>query len=437
MIPLPISRAARTAPVHPTPRAAVAARSLRMPAFWVLSVLLLVGAVRIGWTIRGAFDAYPLATGAAVGLFGLYAVPFLIFIDRIDYLEREPPVLLATAFTWGAVVATAAAIPGNAALDDLAAKWGSPAFAASWGPALAGPTVEEPLKLLGVVMIVLVAREQMNSLVDGFVYGAVVGLGFQVVEDMLYAANDVAAAGTGDHVAPVIGTLVGRGFVAGLWSHTLFTALAGTGVAYAVVRRRDRSRRMRLSVAALCLAGAWACHFAWNSPLLADGFGLGWPGQLLAGLVKGVPVLVAILALLWTAGHREADYYAAVLARLSEPRLATAEEIAALRSPGRRAAARRAAAERYGRPGLRATSGLQAAQARLAVELSRGGPAEEPEGPVAYWRERVLTARQRLAALDDAQPRRTVVPDAVMWLAGSAVVASLAFGLALVLRALH
>ena len=435
MIPLPISRAARTAPVHPTPRAAVAARSLRMPAFWLLAVLLLGGALRIGGTLQSALAAYPRATGVALLLFGLYAVPFLVFIDRIDYLEREPPLLLATAFAWGALVATSAAIPGNAALDNLTAKWGSPEFAASWGAALAGPTVEEPLKLLGVVMIVLIAREQLNSLVDGFVYGAVVGLGFQVVEDVIDAANDVAAAGTGDHVAQVLGTLVGRGFVGGLWSHTLFTALAGAGVAYAVVRRRDRSRRARLAVAMLCLVSAWACHFAWNSPLLADGFGLGWPGQLIAGLVKGVPVLVAILALLWTARHREADYYAAVLARADDPRLATPGEIDALRSPGRRATARRAAADRYGRAGFRATCALQAAQARLAVELSRGGSVDEAESPVAYWRERVLAARRRLIGLENARPRRVPVPDTALWLAGSVVVALLALGLALVLRA--
>ena len=47
------------------------------------------------------------------------------------------------------------------------------------------------LKTLGVVIIVLVARRQINSVVDGAVYGAFVGLGFQVVEDFIYAVNAV------------------------------------------------------------------------------------------------------------------------------------------------------------------------------------------------------------------------------------------------------
>jgi hypothetical protein len=66
--------------------------------------------------------------------------------------------------------------------------------------------------------------------------------------------------------------------------------------------------------------------------------------------------------------------------------------------------------------------------------LSRGGSPTEAEGPTAYWRERVLVARQRLIALDSAQPRRALVPDGVTWLLGSAIVALLALGLALVLR---
>jgi hypothetical protein len=33
-------------------------------------------------------------------------------------LEREPPLLMATAFAWGAMVATTTAMPGNRAMLD-------------------------------------------------------------------------------------------------------------------------------------------------------------------------------------------------------------------------------------------------------------------------------------------------------------------------------
>ena len=63
----------------------------------------------------------------------------------------------------------------------------SPAAASTWGPAVTGAAVEELVKVAGVVAIALLAPRQINSVVDGFVYGALVGLGFQVVENIVFA----------------------------------------------------------------------------------------------------------------------------------------------------------------------------------------------------------------------------------------------------------
>lgn len=369
---VPPRRAARTAPVRPTPDWVRPHRSLRLPAFWLLLVLLLAGAMRVSAMLRSAWSLYPTATSTAMVLFALYAVPFVLLVRMLDYLEREPPLLVTAAFGWGGLVAVATAIPGNAAVTDLLAKLGSPAFAATWGPAVAGPLIEEPVKVLGVVMVALIAARQINSVLDGFVYGAFVGLGFQVVEDVLYAVNAVAVAGRGDQVEPVIVTFFLRGFLAGLWSHTLFSALAGAGVGYVVVRR-DRPARTRAGVVAAALACACLFHFTWNSPLLADGFGYGAAGVLAAVLFKGLPALVLAILLVGAAGRREADYYSRELAQLDDLRIATPEEIAALGSIRGRAAARRYAQGRVGFRGVRAVRDLQRAQARLAVELSRGG----------------------------------------------------------------
>jgi len=245
-----------TVGVRPASPSARPAKSLRLPAFWLVLVLLGMGAWRIFAIVRDSFGLYPRATAVALGLFGLYAVPFWIFVERLDYLEREPPLLLATAFAWGGLVATSTAIPGNAAVHNLLAKLVSPEFTAAWGSAIAGPTIEELLKTLGIVAIVLIARAQVNSVLDGVVYGALVGLGFQVVENIVYAVNAVAIVGNGDRVGPVVSTFFLRGFLAGLWSHTLFSALAGAGVAYVVVRT-DKPLWIRLVVAGGALGGAW------------------------------------------------------------------------------------------------------------------------------------------------------------------------------------
>jgi len=388
--------------VRPRSPAARPVKSLRLPAFWLVCALLGIGAWRITAIVRDAFGLYPRATAVALGLFSLYAVPFWIFVERLDYLEREPPLLLATAFAWGGLVATSTAIPGNAAVHNLLAKLVSPEFASAWGSAIAGPTIEELLKTLGIVAIVLIARAQVNSVLDGVVYGALVGLGFQVVENVVYAINAVALVGNGDQVGPVVATFFLRGFLAGLWSHTLFSALAGAGVAYVVVRT-DRSLPVRLAVAGGALLGAWLCHFVWNSPLLGDGLGGGF-GLLAALLVKGIPPLAVILIMVRSARHREADYYVGQLAALGDTRVATVGELRALSTGHMRAAARRYA---HGRAGIKARAAvrrLQRAQARLAVELSRLGPTLElDEPPFGRWYREALMQRYRLESLGHAE----------------------------------
>jgi protease PrsW len=394
-LPAAAPRSARTAPVHPTPVWARARKSLLLPAFWVVLALTVAGGVRVAGFVRSSFAEFPVATATAVALFALYAVPFLIFVAALDYLEREPPLLLATALAWGGLVATTVSIRGVAAVHNLLAKLVSPAFAAQWGSALAGPTVEEVAKALGVVAIVLVAKAQVNSVLDGVVYGALVGLGFQVVENLAYAVNAVAMAGRGDSAAPVVATFLLRGFLFGLWSHTLFTALAGAGIGYLVVRT-DRSLPSRVAAVVLALGGAWAAHFLWNSPLLSDGFGAGGLG-LFAGLtLKGLAPLLGILLLVRAARHREADFYTAQLAALGDPHVATAGELHVLGQGHLRAEARRYAHARAGVRGRRMVRRLQNAQARLAVELSRGQPGER-------WRAEALHLRARLVAIGHAE----------------------------------
>lgn len=357
-----------TAPVRPGEQQR--AQLLRTPAFWVVLVLLVAGGIRIS-ALGGQFvSAYPKATLTAVALFALLAVPFWLFLADLDFLEPEPIGMQAMAFAWGGLVATSVSIPAGTALEDLVAKLGSPGLAADWGAALAGSTVEEIAKTLGIFAIVLMAGTQINSVLDGVVYGAMVGLGFQIIEDIVFALGAVALAGRGDSVQPVISTFLLRGFLSGAWSHTLFGALAGAGVGYLVVRR-DKSRSLRAGVALLAVFGAWCCHVLWNSPLLSDGLGNGGVALLAVLVLKGLPPLLLILWLVRAAHDREADYYTAQLAALGDPVLITEAELVVLRSGPRRAEARRHARLVGGQKAKAAVRRLQRAQARLAVELSR------------------------------------------------------------------
>jgi RsiW-degrading membrane proteinase PrsW (M82 family) len=367
------------------PGAVRAAALPRQPAFWVVAALLVAGAGRIAQITGRFFEVYPVATITAILLFALLAVPFWLFLAELDFLEREPAGLRVLAFAWGGLVATSVSISGSNSLENLIAKLGSPGLAADWGAALAGPTVEEIAKTLGVVAIVLIARAQVNSVLDGVVYGALVGLGFQIVEDVVFAVGAVALAGEGDQVQPVVTTFLVRGFLAGVWSHTLFGALAGAGIGYLVVNP-DRTRRHRFAMAGLALLGAWASHVLWNSPLFRDGLGNGALALLAVLVFKGLPPLLLILYLVRRAHDREAAYYVGQLAALRDPALITDGELSVLGSGSRRAAARRHAAAHAGRRGRLAVRRLQRAQARLAVELSRAGDPRQHHAEVQRHR---------------------------------------------------
>jgi RsiW-degrading membrane proteinase PrsW (M82 family) len=361
------------------------------PSLWIVLGLLVAGAVRMGGIGIRFGSTYPVATLTATVLFALFAVPFWLFVAELDFLEREPIALRLVAFAWGGLVATAVSIPGSAALENLIAKLGSPHLAADWGAALAAPTVEEIAKVLGVVAVALIARSQVNSVLDGVVYGALVGLGFQIVENIVFAVGAVALAGQGDDVRPVVSTFMLRGFLSGVWSHTLFGALAGAGVGYLLVRH-NRRRRVRIGAAALCVLGAWGSHMLWNSPLLSDGLGNGAVALLAVLMLKGLPPLLVTLWLVRRVHDQEADYYVGRLADLNDPELITPAELGVLRSGARRSAARRHAGFAAGRRARSAVRRLQRAQARLAVEISRGAP-------TGHWSDDIRTHRAALLRL--------------------------------------
>jgi RsiW-degrading membrane proteinase PrsW (M82 family) len=381
------------------------------PSTWLLLGIYLVGGVRILAMLRAGFADFPVATITASVLFTLYAVPFIVLLRMIDYLEREPARLQAMAALWGGLVATATAVSGGAAVQNLMAKLGSPALAAQWGQAVSGAAVEELVKVAGVIAIALVAPSHINGVVDGFVYGALVGLGFQTVENIAFSLNAVASDVGADAVGPVIATLLVRGFLSGLWSHTLFTGLAGAGVAYALVRR-DRTVIQRAAVAIGLFAAAAGFHLLWNAPVLS-GARLGLFGVIVMLLVKGIPALMVGVGLVVAAERRESEYYAGLLAGVADHRVATPDEIIALVSPRRRLAARQRARDRLGGAGARAVRRLQRAQARLAAALSR-----DPAGEVRRRRREVLRRRHQLLALAldgaDRPMRRTTVPVVVI-----------------------
>ena len=66
-------------------------------------------------------------------------------------------------------------------------------FSYYWSAALTAPVVEETYKYLGIVLLYLIARAEFDDLIDGFVYGALIGLGFAVPRTSTTSSSSSAA----------------------------------------------------------------------------------------------------------------------------------------------------------------------------------------------------------------------------------------------------
>jgi protease PrsW len=375
----------------------------REPAFW-LYVLLLVGTglLALGEQ-RSLREMSPSGWVLSWLLLALYLVPMFLLVYLLDAYEREPLSLVLGALAWGAVAATSLAGLANHDWGAVVARLGGPDLAAQWTAAFTAPLVEETLKAVGVVLIYLIARSELNGLLDGFVYGAMVGLGFAVVENVFYFVGQF-----GGQPAGVLGGFFVRVLASGLYGHVLYSGLTGMGIAWFVTRTDQRLGRRLLAAGALCLAAVLA-HFLWNSPLL-NLFPTGELSPLeqlvaipLAAAVKGVPFLVLVVLLVGLARRQERRWLeAAAAGELGGPAL-SAEELAVLERPRRRWAARRVMRRRAGRRAAALLRRLQRQQLGLAMLRTRLPDDHDPD--LVDQRQRIAQTRQALRATATGSPK--------------------------------
>jgi RsiW-degrading membrane proteinase PrsW (M82 family) len=301
----------------------------------------------------------------------LYALPVFLLVYFLDLYEREPLSLVIGAFLWGAVAATTLGALANVGWGAAIARSLDPEVAARWVPALTAPWTEEILKAAGVVLIYLIARREIDDVVDGFVYGAMAGLGFAVVENVFYF---IAVFG-GETEGVLLGFFV-RVIASGLYGHVLYTGLSGMGIAYFTTRRGEASFGKRLGVAVGLFAIAMLAHFVWNSPLL-DFFpeppleGAEFVQVLLATAVKGVPLLAFVGVMVGLARRREHRWLQAALAGEVGREGIHEEELAVLDSPRDRRRARRELGRRGGPGAADLVKRLQRQQVNLAMVATR------------------------------------------------------------------
>jgi RsiW-degrading membrane proteinase PrsW (M82 family) len=372
----------------------------RQPAFWLFLALAPIGLLVFA-VEEAAMTGLETAFVLSWALMMVYAVPVAFLIYRLDLFEREPKSMLAGAIVWGGVIATSLAILANEAWLSVIGKVTTPDFAAQWGAAIVGPGVEETLKLMGVVTLFLIASDEFDGVMDGFVYGAMIGLGFAVVEDVSYFFIAAAAVpGAVNQAGPVIDTFLIRVGAGGLYGHVLFTGLSGIGFAYLVTQRTVALPR-RIGGAALCIAAAVAAHAIWNSPLSdfvldtssgSDPTVLQW---ILWGGLKGLPFLILLGALVILATRSEEAGYRAIVAGEPDPMVVSDHEMSSLGSLWARRSARTTAGRLHGRLAAQLVGQLQAAQIEYALIRSRSGSLADPA--LDAQRLKIRWIRSRLA----------------------------------------
>ena len=325
----------------------------------------------------------------AVVLFVLYAVPFVLLVRMIDYLEREPLPAAGDGVRLGRAGGDvrrdlrrhgAAEHPGQARLARSRRRW---------GPAVTGAGVEEILKVLGVVAIALVARARSTAWSTASSTAPWSAWDSRWWRTSCSRSNAVAARRR-------------RGPDRAGDRHVPAARVPRRAVEPHAVQRAGRGRRRVRLVATgptglaahggrgrCCSAAAWGFHFLWNSPLLADGFGYGAAGRGRGLLVKGIPALLV--------GDRADGGGGAaggrLLRRPCSPGWPTHGSPPRTRSPRwcRRGGGSPPGAGPgcgSGRRGARAVRRLQRAQAQLAVALSR-----DPGAEVLRRRRDVLSRR--------------------------------------------
>jgi protease PrsW len=385
----------------------------RQPAFWLYALLVAFTGVLAVAEQSLYRNISPSGWVLAWVLLLLYGTPVFLVIYLLDLYEREPLPILVAAFLWGAVVATALSAIGNAGWGLTVARLGGPEFAARWTAALTAPLVEETLKGCGVVLIYLIVRDEIDDVMDGFVYGAICGLGFAIVEDVFY----FMAVFGGDPAGVLQGFWL-RVVASGLYGHVLYTGLVGMAIGVVVSRRASAPLRHRLWLAAGLCSLAVLGHFVWNSPLLDLYPAEPWSGAdyllvVLATAVKGLPLLAFVAMAVVLARRREHRWLHGALAGEVGLDGISSEELRVLERPSHRRAARRAIRRRAGARAGSLLHRLQREQVNLAMVASRVSRADDPA--LTRQRELCRSLRDALQAIPGAAPAESVATEGEGW----------------------
>jgi len=182
-------------------------------------------------------------------------VLYALVVWRLDRWEKEPFHLLLMAFFWGAIPSIIFAMISQLALGlpDPDPEAPFSLGAELYGASFLAPLTEESIKACGLFFIFLIFRKEIDSVLDGLIYGSMIGFGFAAVENVFYFLGQ-------PDPTSLITNFIFRAFFFGML-HALFTGLTGVGFALGMF---SRNGLMKILWPLLGLGAAMFTHAAHN-----------------------------------------------------------------------------------------------------------------------------------------------------------------------------
>src|SRR5215216_6432507 len=249
-------------------------------------VIASVSLVAIGLVVLLVIAAVPDRVGLLLSVTAA-SIPALIYASlvlRLDRYEVEPLRAVLACFAWGVVGAVLFSLV-TGLLFQFAVEEALGVQAAEAASVVIGaPLAEESFKGIAVLAVLIFARNELDSTLDGLVYGALVGVGFAMTENILYFGQAYLEGGLRE-----FGTLVLARSVLGGFGHPAYTAITGAAIGWS--RGRHGRGIARVIVPVLGWALAVTLHVAWNGGLVLTSVTMDEE----AGLLKLVAVQTAIV----------------------------------------------------------------------------------------------------------------------------------------------
>jgi RsiW-degrading membrane proteinase PrsW (M82 family) len=297
---------------------------------------------------------------AVVAILGalIPTVFYVLFVWWLDRYEKEPLWLLALAFLWGAGPAAILSATFELIVDIPVSGIGGGALGADlFSVGIGAPVIEESFKGIALIGLVLLFPREFDDVLDGIVYGAMIGFGFALTENLVVYLAPVL---DGQEASLGLANLFLRTVIFGT-NHGFWTGITGAAVGYARLAR-DWVRRL------LAPAGGWALavllHSIHNLAAATVQQALCLSLTVLVVVNWGGVLLLLLVAM--SALRRESSWIEQGLAEEVSQGALTPHEFGLLRSPGQRLWVQWQA---YGRGG-RAAAGAVGRYFQCATELA-------------------------------------------------------------------